>query len=311
MHLFVYTTLNDNARRLLLTQLPPHITATIRQDLSEDEQAAAFQLADILLGNPPVEWFAPASPPALRFWQIDSAGIERYQQVQTQAQVANIGDFFAWPCAETMVAGILGWYRHIPELAVLQSNTEWVGAPIRERLGLLRGKRVVILGSGAIGQAVAKQLTGFDCVVQFLARTDPKAQLHTKEELLAALPDTDIVVNCLPGSAENFFSADLVQAMSPGSLYASVGRGNTTDEPALLTALQAGRLGGAILDVTNQEPLPLDNPLWQLPNVLLTQHSGGGQPGEDEGKVDVLVRNLRRFEQAQPLENRVELSRGY
>lgn len=310
MHLFVYTTLNDNARRLLLTQLPAHST-TFRQDLAEDDQVAAFQQAEVLLGNPPTTWFTPAPPQALRFWQIDSAGIERYQAVQTQAQVANVGDFFAWPCAETMVAGILGWYRHIPELAVLQAQKNWVGAPIRERLGLLRGKRVVVLGSGAIGQAVAKQLTGFDCAVQFLARTDPQAQLHTKEELLAALPETDVVVNCLPGSAENFFSAELVQAMPPSSLYASVGRGNTTDEAALLAALQAGRLAGAILDVTNQEPLPLDNPLWELPNVLLTQHSGGGQPGEDEGKVEILLRNLRRFEQGEPLENQVNLSRGY
>ncbi|WP_375436284.1 D-2-hydroxyacid dehydrogenase [uncultured Hymenobacter sp.] len=311
MHLFVYTTLNDHARHLLLTQLPPHITTTFRQDLEENEQAATFGLADVLLGNPPVEWFTDVPPTALRFWQIDSAGIDRYKQVQTPAQVANVGDFFAWPCAETMVAGILGWYRHIPELAVLQAQQNWVGAPIRERLGLLRGKRVVVLGSGAIGQAVAKQLTGFDCAVQFLARTDPQAQLHTKEELLAALPETDVVVNCLPGSAENFFSAELVQAMPPNSLYASVGRGNTTDEPALLAALQAGSLAGAILDVTNQEPLPLDNPLWQLPNVLLTQHSGGGQPGEDEGKVEILLRNLLRFEQGEPLENQVNLSRGY
>lgn len=311
MNLFVYTTLNDNARRLLLAQLPADTNPTLRQDLGEDEQAAAFGQAEVLLGNPPAEWFTAHPPRALRFWQIDSAGIERYRAVQTPAQVANVGDFFAWPCAETMVAGILGWYRHIPELAVLQAEKNWVGAPIRERLGLLRGKRVVVLGSGAIGQAVAKQLTGFDCAVQFLARTDPQAQLHSKEELLAVLPETDVVVNCLPGSAENFFSAELVQAMPPSSLYASVGRGNTTDESALLAALQAGRLAGAILDVTNQEPLPPDNPLWQFPHVLLTQHSGGGQPGEDEGKVEILLRNLRRFEQGEPLENQVDLSRGY
>jgi len=311
MHVFVYPSLNDNARHTLLTQLPADVTAIFRQDLPESEQAAAFQQAEVLLGNPPANWFTDTPPAALQFWQIDSAGIDRYQEVQTTAQVANIGDFFAWPCAETMVAGILGWYRHIPELAVLQTEKNWVGAPIRTKLGLLRDKRVIILGSGAIGQAVAQQLTGFNCAVRFLARTDPKAQLHSKEELQAALPETDIVVNCLPGSAENFFSAELIGAMHPGSLYASVGRGNTTDEAALLTALQAGRIAGAILDVTRQEPLPANNPLWTLPNVLLTQHSGGGQPGEDEGKVAILLRNLHRFQQDEPLENSVELGRGY
>ncbi|MBC8085340.1 MAG: D-2-hydroxyacid dehydrogenase, partial [Hymenobacter sp.] len=234
MHLFVYATLNAAARRLLLARLPPGTTATFRRDLPEPEQAAAFQLAEVLLGNPPAVWFAAGPPAGLRFWQIESAGIEPYRHLVVPCPVANVGDFFAWPCAETIVAGILGWYRHIPELAVLQAEKKWVGEPVRRRLGLLRDKRVIILGSGAIGQAVARQLTGFGCAVQFLARTDPRAQLHSTEQLQAALPETDIVVNCLPGSAAGFFSAELVQALPPGSIYASVGRGNTTDEPALL-----------------------------------------------------------------------------
>ena len=129
--------------------------------------------------------------------------------------------------------------------------------------------------------------------------------------VLAALPETDSVINTLPGSAENFFSADLFAAMRSGSIYASVGRGNTTDEPALLRLLQVGHLGGAVLDVTTIEPLPTNHPLWTLPNVLLTQHTGGSQHHEDEGKVDVLCRNLERLQAGQPLEYLVDLSRGY
>ncbi|QNH61678.1 D-2-hydroxyacid dehydrogenase [Hymenobacter sediminicola] len=311
MQLFVFTTLHDTARQLLRSQLPAEVQPVFRQELPADDQQPAFQRADVLLGNPPLEWFAAGPPSGLRFWQIDSAGIERYQDINVSFPVANVGDFFAWPCAETIVAGILGWYRHIPELAVLQSRREWVGAPIRSRVGLLRNKRVIILGSGAIGQAVAEQLAGFRCYIRFLARTDPKAQLHSTEELLAALPETDVVVNCLPGSAENFFSAELVQALPAHSLYASIGRGNTTDEPALVAALQAGQLAGAVLDVTAQEPLPTDHPFWQMPNVLLTQHSGGGQPHEDEGKVKILLRNLQHLLRQEPLENVVTLKKGY
>ena len=99
--------------------------------------------------------------------------------------------------------------------------------------------------------------------------------------------------------------------MRPDAIYASVGRGNTTDEPALVAALQAGRLGGAVLDVTATEPIPAGHPLWALPNVLLTQHTGGGQPREAEGKIDQLVRNLARLRAGQPLENLVELGEGY
>ncbi len=182
---------------------------------------------------------------------------------------------------------------------------------MRGRLDQLRGKQVIILGAGAIGQALRQQLTGFECAVQLLARSNPQAQLHTKDELAAALPHTDVVINCLPGSAEAFFSTDLIAAMRRGSLYASVGRGNTTDEPALLAALQAGHLGGAVLDVTATEPLPPGHPLWTLPQVLLTQHTGGGQPQEAIGKINQLIRNLQRLHADQPLENQIILAQGY
>jgi len=311
MHLFVYSPLSTAARARLLHRLPAEVVVSFNQDLPAEQQRAALQAAEVLLGNPPPAWLSEPLP-NLSFWQIDSSGFERYRAVHLSIAVANMGDFFAWPCAETMVAGLLALYRHLPELAVLQAEKKWVGgAFVRNRAQLLRGRRVVILGAGAIGQAVRQQLSGFACEVQLLARTDPQAQLHSKAELLAVLPETDIVVNCLPGSAAGFFSAELVAAMRPGSIYASVGRGNTTDEPALIPALQAGRLGGAVLDVTATEPLPPDNPLWTLPNVLLTQHTGGGQPFEDEGKVDVLLRNLTLLRAGQPLENLVELSRGY
>lgn len=177
-----------------------------------------------------------------------------------------------------MVGSLLALYRHLAELAVLQAEKKWVGgAYVRNRAGLLRGKRVVILGAGAIAMALRQQLGGFEYPVQLLARTHPETQLRSIKDLEAALPDADIVINTLPGSAESYFSAELLGAMRPGSIYASVGHGNTTDEPALIHLLQAGHLGGAVLDVTAVEPLPT-TPLWTLPNVLLTQHTGGGQP---------------------------------
>lgn len=312
MQLFVYSSLSATARVYLQRNLSPEVVVTFGQDLPREQQLSALQKAEVLMGNPPPHWFEVEKLPLLRFWQIDSAGFEQYRHVRMSLPVANMGDFFAWPCAETMVGGLLSIYRHLAELAVLQSRKVWKGGThIRSRSGLLRSKRVVILGAGAIGLAVRQQLSGFECQVQLLARTYPDAQLHSKDDLLAVLPETDIVINCLPGSADGFFSPDLVAAMQPGSIYASVGRGNTTDEPALVRLLQSGHLGGAVLDVTAIEPLPSDSPLWTLPNVLLTQHTGGGQHQEDEGKVDVLLRNMYLLSTGKPLENLVELSRGY
>jgi glyoxylate/hydroxypyruvate reductase A len=311
MKIFVFTALDEGARSYLSQQLPAGADVIFGADLPTEQAQEALQTAEIILGNPPPAWLTVGPLPALRFWQIDSAGFDRYKGVRLAVPVANMGDFFAWACAETMVAGLLALYRRLPELVLLQEKQQWVGAEVRGRQGLLRGKRVVILGAGTIGQAVREQLSGFGCTVRFLARRDPQAQLHSKEELAAALPETDVVINCLPGSADGFFSADLVAAMRPDGIYASVGRGNTTDEPALIAALQAGRLGGGVLDVTATEPIAPGHPLWALPNVLLTQHTGGGQPREMEGKIDQLVRNLDRLRAGQPLENSVQLEAGY
>lgn len=310
MNLFVYTNLSETDRGQLRQQLPTDVSVTFRNELPTDEQQVAFSRAELVLGNPPAAWWEQP-PVELKLWQLDSAGFDGYQQVRNDAQVANMGDYFAWPCAETIVAGILAHYRHINELAVLQSQKQWVGAPIRYTLGLLRKKRVVILGSGTIGQAVRQMLLGFDCSVRMLARTDPKADLHSVDDLKATLPDTDLVVNTLPGTAKGFFSAELIAAMQPGSVFANVGRGSTVDEPALIEALQSGHLGGAVLDVTTLEPLPTNSLLWHLPNVVLTQHTAGGQPQEDLGKIDQFLRNLIHFRNNEPLENAVELEKGY
>ena len=310
MRLVVYSPLPEAARTMLQQDLAASFKVLYADELPPEQQAAACQQAEIIFGNPPPEWLA-GELPHLRLWQLDSAGFDRYQGLAVAAPVANMGDYFAWPCAETMVAGLLALYRALPELARLQAEARWVGAPIRERMGLLRGKRVVLLGAGAIAQAVRQQLSGFGCVVQLLARTDPQAQLHSQAELLAALPHTDLVVNCLPGSADKFFGAAEFATLPPGSLYASVGRGNTTDEAALLAALQTGHLGGAVLDVTETEPLPASHLFWAMPQVLLTQHTGGGQPHEAEGKVAQLLRNLAHLQADQPLENLITLQRGY
>lgn len=311
MRLFVYADLPAAARTLLQQGLPPGVHPTFRTDLPADQQAVALRAAEVLLGNPPPEWLAGGGPPALRLWQLDSAGFDRYQSLQVPGIVANMGDFFAWPCAETMVAGLLAHYRALPELVRLQAAQRWDSLGVRARTGLLRGQRVVLLGAGAIAQAVQQQLAGFGCPVHLLGRTSPAATLHSRRALLQALPATDILVNCLPGSAPAYVDAELLAALPPGSLYASVGRGTTTDEPALLAALRTGHLAGAVLDVTAREPLPPGHPFWAMPQVLLTQHTGGGQPHEAEGKVHQLLRNLAHLQAGEELENVVQLRQGY
>lgn len=309
MTIFVHSRLSEAGKMHLREQLPTGTALVFGDELPEDQQPMALAKADVLLGNPRPDWLTGSL--SIQWWQLDSAGFDAFAHVDVPFPVTNMGDLFAWPCAETIVAGVMALYRHIHELARLQTEQRWVGVPIRPTLRLLRGQRVIILGAGTIGQAVAQILRGFDCHLQFLARTDPNATLHTADELRAALPATDLVINCLPGHLTNYFDAGQVAAMKPGSVFANVGRGSTVDEVALIQALQTGHLGGAVLDVTAVEPLPTDNPLWTLPNVLLTQHTGGGQPDEERAKLDRFLDNWRRFRAGEPLKDQVTLERGY
>lgn len=309
MTIFIYSPLSQAGKDYLRSQFSADVTLIFRDELPDNRQQNALARADVLLGNPKPDWLT--GPLALRWWQLDSAGFDAFAHLRVSFPVTNMGDLFAWPCAETIMAGVMALYRHLPELTLLQAEKRWVGVPIRTTLRMLRGQRVVVLGAGAIGQAVAQIAKGFDCAVQLLARTDPAATLHTPDELRAVLPTTDLVINCLPGTLTNFFDASLIGAMQPGSVFANVGRGSTVDEPALIVALQTGHLGGAVLDVTAVEPLPADNPLWAMPNVVLTQHTGGGQPDEERAKLDRFLDNWRCFRAGEPLANPVTLGRGY
>ena len=309
MTIFVETTLSSAAQMLLRQHLGGGHTLFFATELPSTSRPTALQQAEAILGNPPLAQVSDL--PNLTFWQLDSAGFDKYAGLTMTIPVCNMGDYFAWPCAETIVAAVLALYRQIDRLAVWQRQRTWVGQTVRSGMRSLHGQRVIVLGAGAIGQAVRSILLGFQCDVRMLARTNPAADLHTIDELLATLPGTDLLVNTLPGSAAGYVSEQVIAAMKLGSVFANVGRGSTVDEAALIEALQRNHLGGAALDVTAQEPIPPKNPLWTLENVLLTQHTAGGTGSEDEDKVMQFVRNLMHFQRREPLENQIELARGY
>lgn len=311
MQIYIHTTLDEALRQRLLAGISDGHTVEFREEDDSDTTAREkFHRGQLVLGNPPTEWFADKSI-GLEFWQLDSAGFDKYQGVKIKGRAANMGDWFARPCAETIVAGLMALYRGIDALTLLKQNKQWVGHTMRPYLGLMDRREVVILGSGTIGTATRQILEGFRCHVRTVARTAPEAEIRTKDELLAVLPLVDIVVNTLPGTADKYVDREMLATMKSGSVYANVGRGNTTDEEALLDALRNDHLSGAVLDVTGIEPLPADSPLWTLPNVVLTQHTGGGQADEDVGKVDLFLRNLENLEAGEALESEVDLARGY
>jgi glyoxylate/hydroxypyruvate reductase len=305
MKIYVYTELEAELQNRMKEELSDHDVSFRGESPSEEK----FREAEMLLGNPPRKWLTESK--SLRFWQLDSAGFEQYSDVAVTFPVANMGDFFAVKCAETIVGGILGFYRNIHRLVQLQKEKKWIGKPLRYSMDLLSGKKVIILGAGTIAISIKKMLSGFECDVQLSARTNPSADILSTEVLMERLGDVDLVVNTLPGTAKHFANTSFFHAMRQGSVYASVGRGNTTDEAALIEALQSQRLVGAILDVTETEPLPLMSPLWSMENVILTQHTAGGYRFEDEGKVELFITNVNRIMSGQSILNEIDLRSGY
>ena len=280
---------------------------------SQEAQLAALMDAEIILGNPrPVEWLASAAK--AKWVQLYSTGFEYYRGIGISAVFTNMQDYYAQPCAETVVAGILALYRGMDVLTDHKNHGRWVGHTIRTDLRLLNGRNVIILGYGHIGKRVSAILKGFNCSISIFARNAPEAVIRTTEQLLQEIGKADIVIGCLPGTEDTkgMFSREMIGALAPGALFCNVGRGNLlADEEFLLSRIREGSIGGAVLDVTSLEPIPEGHPLWDCPNLILSQHTGGGSGTEYEGIADFFLYNLERYREGLPLECRIDVNRGY
>jgi len=265
---------------------------------------------EIVFGNPPVEWLPAAQK--LRWMQLESVGFGEYAHLDWNRPgqcilVTNLAGFFEEPVAETVLAGLLALIRGIDRLVRLQVRVEWEGDRIRPTLGLLARARVVLVGYGAINRRLAEYLMPFRCSITVL-RSD-----SSTEELDAALPKADVIVCTAPDTpaTRNLFNAERLARLPAHAVFANFGRGSILDEAALADALSAGRLAGAVLDVTREEPLPADNRLWSCPNILITQHSGGGTSDELDRKIDHFLDNLERYRRGDALVGIVDFNRGY
>ncbi len=133
------------------------------------------------------------------------------------------------------------------------------------------------------------------------------------EELLRLTAEADYIVNCAPLTPQttDLFDQTFFAAMKPAAYFLSVGRGRSTVTDDLVAALQARRIAGAALDVTDPEPLPPAHPLWRLPNVIITPHISGDTPLADQARRAVVRENLRRYVAGDALYAVVDVERGY
>ena len=270
----------------------------------------AFEQCEVMFGNPPAYWLADND--ALRWIQLESVGFGEYAELNwpalnTRLTVTNLAGFFSQAVAESVLAGILALYRGIDRLVGLQRDGIWQGDAIRPTLSTLQGKSVVLFGYGEINRCLA------DLLRPFRVRIIPFGSDWTDVQLDGALSTADVVVAIAPDTRKSrgAFNAGRLALMHDGALFVNFGRGSVVEEDALADALCAGRLGGAVVDVTRDEPLPVDHRFWTCPNMILTQHSGGGTADEIDRKINVFEANLMRYRRGEQLTGVVDFSRGY
>jgi phosphoglycerate dehydrogenase-like enzyme len=240
--------------------------------------------------------------PRLRVVQTLTAGVDHIRGAVPEGVVlCNGRGIHDTSTAELALTLILASLRGIPEFVRAQDEGQWQP----ERRESLADKRVLIVGHGQIGAAIEARVLPFEAEVVRVARRS-RPGVHPIGQLPALLPDADVVVLILPGTAEtrHLVDAQFLSRMKAGALLVNVSRGSVVDHDALVDALEDGRVRAA-LDVTDPEPLPAGHRLWQAPNLLISPHVGGASSAMWPRAYRVVRDQLERYARGLPLQNQV------
>jgi phosphoglycerate dehydrogenase-like enzyme len=256
----------------------------------------------------------------LRWVQAGTAGVERLLSMGLAEQgvlLTNARGAHGVPMAEMVLSMMLAFATRLHTLLRAQSVREHVRARVVAEKFELEGQTLCVLGLGDIGGTLARKAMALGMCVSGVRRSqEPFPGLvgqYTPDQLLDAVPAADHIALCLPltGETRQIVGERELQAMKRSAYIYNVGRGASIDARALQQALAKGRIAGAGLDVTDPEPLPDDSPLWEMPNVLLGQHSSGSSPWNADRITGILIENLGRYLRGEPLLNVVDAQRGY
>ena len=245
--------------------------------------------------------------PGLRVVQLLSAGYETVlPSLPVGVKLANAGGVHDASTAELALTLTLSSLRGIPEFVAAQGRSQWLPAETRTSLA---DRKVLILGYGGIGVAIARRLNGFEVKLTAVAARarggdELVASVHGVDELPALLPEHDVVILIVPltDATNGLVDRKFLASMRDGALLVNVSRGKVVDTDALVEAAASGRIHAA-LDVTDPEPLPGDHPLWHTPGVLISPHTGGVTSAFEPRAVELLREQIAAFVGQRPLRN--------
>lgn len=257
----------------------------------------------------------------LKLLQLHFSGVQegflQLKDKQPQAVLCSASGAYGQAISEYLLAALLSLYKLLPRYRDNQNKKVWEDLG---RMRSLRGQTVLVVGAGSIGGAFAQLARALGAgEIIGVRRSEafahpPFDAMHTLDALDDLLPLADVVSLSLPHTEETrgLMDARRFALMKEESVILNAGRGSAIDEAALLGALRSGRLWGAALDVTDTEPLPQDNPLWEEPRVLLTPHVSGryNLDATWENVVDIAIHNLQAWPGG-PFISRVDYDTGY
>ncbi len=295
----------------------PDLTVILANEPTAADLAAADGFVGWSIDEPML-----AAMPRLVWYQTGGAGVENLPLAALAARgvtLTNNSGVHAINMSEHVLAMMLAFARALPRLIRAQEARRWRDEETRTSTFELHGQQLLLVGLGDIALAVAERAAAFGMHISGVRRRpalDPPASVPTLvpiAQLHDALAAADHVVVSLPLTAatRGLLGAAEIAAMKRGAYLYNVGRGAVIDQAALIDALAVGRLGGAGLDVTDPEPLPVDSPLWGMANVLITAHTSGASPNYWDRGIAIIEENVARFRAGEPLINEVDLDAGY
>ena len=296
----------------------PDVDVTWSQ--SSEETANIIPEADVLLGKPSGEELQAAKK--LKWIQYPGAGVEQLLKVpgliESDVIVTNAGGVFDSTMAEHTFAMILYFSRALKYFSQAQGERRWEQDTGRHLVREIPGLTIGIVGLGGTGHAIAKRAKAFGMNVLGVSaskkeRPEYVDALWTRDELPELLGKSDFLVLSLPLTVQTkgMIASDQFRLMKPGAILINISRGPIVVEGALIEALEGKQIAGAALDVFDSEPLPKENKLWGMENVLITPHVAGDSDRHRERVIDLLVKNIHRFQNGEPLINLVDKTKGY
>ena len=315
MKILVTIPVEEKHRRQLKAAAPEEEFVFSSLSALTQEEVAQYE---VIIGNVPPKLIAGSKK--LRWMQLNSAGTDGYIKPGVLAPgtlLTNATGAYGLAISEHMTAALLMLMKKLDRYYENQKQCLWKD---EGQVTSIFGTEVLVVGAGDIGGEFAKRMNALGANVTGIRRhkVSPPPYLKysgTLQELDQLLPKMDIIASCLPGTKETYhlFDEKRFSLMKKGAFFLNVGRGTAVDSIALTAALNSGQLGGAFLDVTEPEPLPEDDPLWKVKNLLITPHISGGYhlPATLDKIVSIAAENLISFQKGENLRNIVDFSTGY